>query len=326
MRKILSVCLVCLLSFGLVFSVLAGERSKKSYRIAMAIYNLSPEYMQTWHKEALNHPAVASGLVKLTTYNGDGSHITQLDQFNSIATLKYDAVILIPSDFISGDLLVHTAVRSGIPVIGSCGPVRSNELVSYIGSDEVEAGHLIATTVIDKMGGKGNVVILKGPVDMGGTIRRSIGIEKALLENPEIRVLDEKSANWLRDDAYLQMKQWLIAFENRIDGVIAQNDEMALGAIRAIKEAGEQILPTAGIDGIPDAVTAVKNGEMLLTLHQDAMTEAQGAIDLTLRHLIGPSYEPQSSCWNKYQNLDWNDGTDMFYPVPWTVYTAESLK
>ncbi len=325
MRKILFVCLVCVLSFAIVFSAMAGER-KKSYRIALAIYNLSPEYMKTWHKEAMNHPAVASGLVKLTTYNGDGSHIVQLDQFNTIATLKYDAVILIPSDFVSGDLLVHTAVRNGIPVIGSCGPVRSNELVTYIGSDEVEAGYIISKTVIDKMDGKGNVVVLKGPVDMGGTIRRSEGIDKALRENPGIRVLDEKSANWLRDEAYLQMKQWLMAFEDRIDGIIAQNDEMALGAIRALKEADVQILPVAGIDGIPDAVTAVENGEMLLTLHQDALTEAQGAIDLTLRHLIGPSYEPLSQCWSKYDELDWNDGTDMFYPVPWTVYTADEVK
>ena len=312
----LIIVFLCLIGLSPRHDVLAGERAD-SFRIAVAIYSTSPKYMQSWLDSLNEHPAVKDGRAQITVYDGGGSHISQYDQVTTIVTKRYDAMILIPSDYVSGTILVHMATQGGVPVIGSCGPVESTELVSYIGSDEEEAGYVIAKSVIEKAGGKGNFVVLKGPAEMGATIGRDRGVAVALSEYPEARILDGKHANWLRHEAETIMTQWLVNYEGRIDGVICQNDEMALGAVDALKKAEVPIPPISGVDGIPEALAALERGELYLTLSQDAKTEAQGALDLVFRLLVGAEYRPESPSWNLYPEMKWNGGVETRYNVPW---------
>ena len=110
--------------------------------------------------------------------------------------------------------------------------------------------------------------------------------------------------------------------------MIDQNDEMALGAIEAIKGAGLDVsdFAIAGIDGITDALNAVKAGEMQSIL-QDANAQAQGALDLAIFHASGApeGWEPKSPIWAQYPDMPWNGGTDKEYNVPWTPVTAENV-
>ena len=116
---------------------------------------------------------------------------------------------------------------------------------------------------------------------------------------------------------------WLSAHPGQINGVIGQNDEMALGAIQAIKQAGLSMkdFPTSGIDGVTDAMTAVKNHE-LVSILQDATGQAQGALDLALRVLIGESYKPKAEFWKK---VDWGKTIQKVYNVPWVPITLENV-
>ena len=86
---------------------------------------------------------------------------------------------------------------------------------------------------------------------------------EALKNYPNIKVLEMKTANWSRTEALSLMENWLNAYPGQIKGIIGQNDEMALGAIQAVKQAGLRIkdFPAAGIDGVTDAMFAVKAGE-----------------------------------------------------------------
>ncbi|MGC8107657.1 substrate-binding domain-containing protein, partial [Salmonella enterica] len=86
-----------------------------------------------------------------------------------------------------------------------------------------------------------------------------------------------------------------------IKGVLAQNDDEALGALQAIKAKGidPKTIPVVGIDGIADAIAAVKRGEVV-TQFQDAQAQAQGALDVALRAIKGPSYQPRSTIWTEY--------------------------
>ena len=122
------------------------------------------------------------------------------------------------------------------------------------------------------------------------------------------------------------MENWLTAHPGQINGVIGQNDEMALGALEAIKAAGVDLktIPIAGIDGISDALRAVKAGEMVSIL-QDANGQAQGSMDVALRHLVGASYQPQGSLWTEYKGqIDWDGGMGADYSVPWTPVTLQN--
>lgn len=326
MKKISTLIVACILGLCVYGSVVAGEK-KESHNIALAVYGTKGEYVQMWLNAMKEHPAVKSGLARITVFDGEYSHIRQDDQFNTIIAQKFDAAIFIPIDSTAGGATVKKSVEAGIPVIGSNGPVSSDLIVSYIGSDDVQGGYIVAKAIIEKIGGKGNVVMLEGPVGQTGPMQRGEGMRKALAEHPDVKLIETKTANWSRNESMDLMQNWLVSHSGKINGIFGQNDEMALGAIAAVKSAGiEPLLPAGGIDGISDAIRAVSRNEMVVSVRQDAFTQSQGAMDIALRHLIGPDYKPMSKCWEMYPEMPWGDGTAKLYNVPWTIVTKDNAE
>jgi putative xylitol transport system substrate-binding protein len=304
----------------------ASAQAKKTYRIGAAVYGLKAEFMQIWVGALKEHPAVKDGTVKLTVFDGNYDALTQNNQFDTMVTQKYDGAIFVPIDIQAGAEAVNKAAAAKIPVVGSNTRVNSDKLLSYIGSNDVVAGEMEADAVIKAIGGQGNVVILEGPIGQSAQIERRKGNEAALAKNPGVKVLQMKTANWSRAEALSLMENWLTANPGQIKGIIGQNDEMALGAIAAVKAKGidPKSIPTAGIDGVTDAILSVKRGEMVSIL-QDARAQAQGALDILLGRLIGPSYKPASDIWAQYaKGMPWNGGKDKVYNVPWTPITLEN--
>jgi len=304
-------------------AVQAQAAPKKTYRIGAAVYGLKAEFMQIWVGALKEHPAVKDGTVKLTVFDGNYDALTQNNQFDTMVTQKYDGAIFVPIDIQAGAEAVNKAAAAGIPVVGSNTRVNSDKLLSYIGSNDVVAGEMEAEAVLKGIGGKGAVVILEGPIGQSAQIERRKGNEIALAKYPNVKVLEMKTANWSRAEALSLMENWLTAHPGAINGIIGQNDEMALGAIAAVKAKGidPKSMPTAGIDGVTDAILAVKRNEMVSIL-QDARAQAQGALDILLRKLAGPSYQPRSEIWAQYaEGMPWGDGTAKVYNVPWTPIT-----
>jgi putative xylitol transport system substrate-binding protein len=304
----------------------SSAAAQEKIKIGAAPYGLNAEFMQIWTAALQDHPAVKSGEVELTVFDGRYDALVQQDQFKTMITQKYDAIIFAPIDVDAGAAAVQSAVDAGIPVIGSNTRVNSDQLTSYVGSDDTISGYMEAKAVLDKIGCKGNVVIIEGPVGQSAQIQRLEGNKKALAECPDVKVLEDQTANWSRAEAQTLMENWLTAHPNQINGVIGQNDEMALGAIEAIKAAGLDVksFAIAGIDGVTDALRAVKAGEMTSIL-QDARAQAQGALDLAIYHAKKGDYKPESDIWTTYKDMPWNDGKDKNYNVPWTPVTAENV-
>ncbi len=321
LKKILTLTIVSVTSFS--FSAFATD---KPIKVAALVYGLNAEFMQLWATEAEKHPAVASGQIDLTILDGRYDALVQNNQFETIVTRQFDAAVFVPIDIDAGATGVQIAYDAGIPVVGSNTRVNSDLLSSYVGSNDVAAGYMEAKAILDKIGCKGNVVIIEGPLGQSAQVERREGNLKALKECPDVKVLEMQTANWSRAEALALMENWLTAYKGDIHGVIGQNDEMALGAIEAIKAANLNVgdFAIAGIDGITDAINAVKRGEMISIL-QDGGAQAQGAIDVALYHVLGDGYEPQSTIWKKYAaDMSWNEGKDKLYNVPWTPVTIEN--
>lgn len=302
-------------------------QEKKTYRIGAAVYGLKGEFMQLWANALKAHPLVKNGTIKVTVFDGNYDALTQNNQFDTMVTQKYDGILFVPIDIQAGAAGVEKAAEAKIPVVGSNTRVNSDKLTSYVGSDDVIAGEMEAESVIKAMGGKGNVVILEGPIGQSAQIERRKGNENVLAKYKDVKLLEMKTANWSRAEALSLMENWLTAHSGKINGIIGQNDEMALGAIEAVKAKGidPKTIPTAGIDGVTDAIRSVKEGNMVSVL-QDAAAQAQGGLDVLMRAIVGPSYKPQSEIWTKYsaQGLAWGDGTAKHYNIPWTPITKEN--
>lgn len=311
---------------ALATPAIARAQAGKSYKIGAAVYGLKAEFMQLWTGAIKAHPAVRSGQVAITVFDGQYDALTQSNQFDTMITQRFDAIVFVPIDIQAGADAVRKAKAANIPVVGSNARVTGNDLLSYVGSDDVKAGVMEAEAIVKVMGGKGNVVILQGPIGQSGEIERGRGNQQVLAANPGMKVLERKTANWSRAEAQSLMENWLTAHPGQIGGVIGQNDEMGLGALQAVKAAGldPKTIPIVGIDGVSDAILAVKAGEMMSIL-QDATTQAQGALDVVLRHLVGDSYQPQGAGWKQYgAQMPWDGGTAANYSVPWTPVTLQN--
>lgn len=295
-------------------------------RIGASTYGVSAEYMRLWATAFEFHPAY-DDLVEITVYDGNYDASVQHSHFENMVAEEYDAIIYVPIDVEAGAADVELAHDNDIPVIGSNTLANSDLYTSYIGSDDVEGGYMQAKYVAEEIGGEGNVVILEGPIGQSAQIERREGNEKALEEYPDIEILDMQTANWSRAEALTIMEDWLVTYGQDIDGVIGQNDEMALGAIQAIQASGfsPQEFPTSGIDGISDALRAVQDGTHGLSILQDARAQAKGALDLALRELIGEEYEPLAPAWDMYSDLEWGDDFEENYWVPWIEVTPDNV-
>lgn len=325
MKKILTMGIASLATALILPFAPGGPRAEadEPYKIGAAVYGLKAEYMRLWTTALERHPDVVSGRVDLTVFDGRYDASVQQSQFETMATQGFDGIIFVPIDIEAGAAAVATASMRNIPVVGSNTRVNSNQLASYVGSNDVKSGRMEAESVLECIGGEGNVVIIEGPIGQSAQIERRKGNLEALEQYPEVEVLEMKTANWSRAEALALMENWLSAYPDQIDGVIGQNDEMALGAIQAIEQSGLNVQDfcIAGIDGVTDAMLAVKEDEMVSIL-QDATAQAQGALDVLMARIVGPDYQPKASVW---EEIPFDEGAEAVYNVPWVPITEQNV-
>ena len=306
-------------------TLMASAVDAKTYKIGAAVYGLKGQFMQAWVKSIKDHPAVKDGTAQITVFDGNYDANTQNNQIETMITQHYDAIIFVPIDTKASVGAVRHAMAAGIPVVASNTKVASDK-VRYIGNDDIEGGRLQTAALVKQIGSKGNVVIIEGPIGQSAQIDREKGEMEVLAKYPGIKVIEKKTANWDRAQALNLTEDWLNAHPKQINGIISQNDDMALGALQALKSHGMSAkdVPITGLDGMPDAIKAAQSGE-LITFMQDAQAQAQGALDITLAKLAGDSYKPRSVIWQRYgAQLKWADGKSASYIVPWVPVTPQN--
>lgn len=152
--------------------------------------------------------------------------------------------------------------------------------VAHIAFDGISAGEFTAEALFKKMGGKGKIVALKGMLANSIAIDRYKGLENTLKKYPDVKLVAVDTAEWDRAKAFEKMKSFLVANPD-IGGVWAANDNMALGALEALRAGGlaGKVMVT-GVDGIDEMLTAVQKGEAAATVLNDSFW--QGGIGLAL--------------------------------------------
>jgi inositol transport system substrate-binding protein len=209
----------------------------------------------------------------------------QLNAIETFIAQGVDVIVCSPLDYEGSIPGVEAANEAGIPYIAMNCMVGGGEF-SYAGSADVEAGRLQGEYLIDVLPEGAKILYLRGQEGMFHTGERRRGLQEALLDKrPDIELLAEQTANYLRPDGMRVMEDWIQAFPE-IDAVVAANDEMALGAIEALKGANmlEGVI-VCGIDANPDAIASIRKGEMTLTILQDAPAQAKKAFEVALKAL-----------------------------------------
>lgn len=195
-----------------------------------------------------------------------------------------DGIIFAPADDRAMDGPVREVQAAGIAIIGFVNRMPGR-YVSFVGADDVAMGRMAARHLIGLIGGRGNVVLIEGPASAPTARDRGRGFREAIAEAPAVRLLGSLPGRYLEDGGYEAMRTHLAAHPS-IDGVIATNDLMALGAARAAEEAGRRI-PIIGNNGTLEAAKAIRDGRLAASMDYDGFKMGAATMMAMLRHLAG---------------------------------------
>lgn len=228
--------------------------------------------------------------------NARSDKIAQLNQIESLIAQKVDALIVVPVDTSATQRITGMAMNAGIPLVyANRKPADFEQLppsAVFVGSDEKVSGTLQAREICRLMNGRGQVLVLMGDLSNEAARTRTQDVEDVLAAAPctGIKVHDKRIGKWERERARLITGNVLAASKlsgKKIDAIIANNDEMALGAIAALK-AAQQWTPdfiVGGIDATPDALHSMRDGELKVTVLQNADAQGAKAVESALRLL-----------------------------------------
>lgn len=200
---------------------------------------------------------------------------------------KPAAIVFAPVDFVALVPSIQKVNKAGIPVFIFNNRMEGVDFVSYVGSDDEKIGYEITKHLIASLGGKGRLVHIEGVPAAITAQNRKKGFERALKESPGIELLASQPANYRRLPA-VQVFENLMQRFPVIDGVVAANDDMAVGvseALIAAKRGGKT--KVVGIDAIPDGAAAIQSGNMLASADFSGHDQGYLTVVAAARHLRG---------------------------------------
>jgi inositol transport system substrate-binding protein len=259
-------------------SIPAMAAEKVKIGVAMALFD---DVWLTYVRDAITKWAKSHPDVELTIVDAANDSAKQTGQIENFLAQGMDAIVILPVDTAATGPMTKAVVKAGKPLVYvNRLPANLPKSVVYCGSNSIEAGIMNMEELGKAMGGKGNVVILMGELSNEAAIGRTDGIKKTAKEKfPDIKIVREQTGNWKREQGKTIMENWL-ASGQEIDGVASNNDEMALGALQAIKAAGKLgKIPVGGTDGSHDALESMAKGELNNTVFQDPVGQGEEAVN-----------------------------------------------
>jgi ABC-type sugar transport system substrate-binding protein len=249
--------------------------------------------------------AYAKTLPDTTVQIEDGGNdvAKQLSQVQNFVASKVDAIIVNAVDTDATEAISKAAADAGIPLVYvNREPVNVDKLPpkqAFVASNEKDSGTLETQQICKllKDAGKGsgaNIFVMEGQLNNQAARQRTQDVHD-VIATPDcsfIKIIDEQTANWSRDEAQTLMANWLTSGQ-QWDAVIANNDEMAIGALQAMKAAGIDTTKViiGGVDATQDALASMKAGDLKATVFQDAAGQGQGALDAALKLAKGEAVD-----------------------------------
>ena len=294
MKKTLRSVILLVLALSMLLALTACSTSQKSdkVKIGVTLMDFSTEF-GIGLKDYMTAKADAMGDVELTVVDAGGDAAKQLQQVETFISQKVDAIIMQPQEQEACSPAIDKDKAAGIPII-NCNSLTITEPDAYVGSNDSESAEIAMTYIAEQLGGKGNVLMMHGHPGQTAEVKRTEGAMDILAQNPDMTLLDEQTADWDRAEAMTLMENWIQAYGDQINAVFCQNDEMALGALNALVQAGKKDnVLVVGVDAIDDALQSVKDGKMDATVYQDCKGQAEGAIEAAYKLAKGESVEKE---------------------------------
>lgn len=231
--------------------------------------------------------------IELIVSDAQRSALKQVEQVESFIAQKVDVIVLNPCEVEASSPAVQKALAANIPIV-NVNSATSATPTAFVGSDDREAGRMAMRFIAEKLGGKGNVIMIHGYMGQAAQIQREQGAKEVLKEFPGLKLIAEQTGEWDRAKSMSLMENWIQSHGKGINAVFAHNDEMGMGALKALEDAGlKNQVTVVSIDAIADALQAVKSGRLDATVFQNAQQQGAKAIETAVKIVKGETYEKQ---------------------------------
>lgn len=271
-----------------MFAACSSSAIAASIGVSMAHFD--DNFLTTMRQAMANEAQTQGHEIQFLDAQGDIGR--QLSHVESLSAQGVDAIIINPVDTAATSRMTSEAVLRSIPLVYVNREPEGNDLkednVVFVGSDQRRAGTLQMEALAELMGGKGNVAIMLGELSSSATHERTAGVNEVADNYPDLYIIESQPAEYLRTEAIDLMNNWIVGGQ-QIDAIAANNDEMAIGALIAMRQSGispDEIL-VAGIDATRDGLEALQSGDLALTVFQDAVGQGGGAVQSAIALING---------------------------------------
>lgn len=267
------------------------HRNGKQLTIGVTMLSMQNEFIVNVSDE-MTKKAEELG-VELITVDAERSALKQIEQVESFIAQKVDAIVMNPCEVEASSPAVAKALAAKIPII-NVNSETSAKPSAFVGSDDVESGRIAMKFIADKLGGKGNVVMMHGYMGQAAQLKREQGAREILKQYPGLKLIAHQTGEWDRAKSMSLMENWIQSYGKDINAVFAQNDEMGMGAVNALTAAGmKEKVVVVSIDAIPDALQAVKKGTLDATVFQNAQQQGAQAIETAVKLIKGQTADKE---------------------------------
>ncbi len=220
--------------------------------------------------------------VKINITDAQNDPTQQINQMETFTSQDVKAAIINPVDSDAAVPAVGVANRANVPVIAFDRGVNGGKVGSTIASDNVAGGRLAAKTLAESLGGKGKVAFLEGQAGTSAARERGQGFEEGIKKYPGIEVVARQPADFDRAKA-MDVTTNMLQSHRDLGGIFAANDEMALGASKALGAKSGKDVKVVGFDGTPEGIDAVRNGTLTAVVAQQPELLGKQAVDWALK-------------------------------------------
>ena len=251
----------------------AGDSANKS--ITFALSTQANSFMVKM-REGAQKKADELGLT-INFQDASDDSATQANQLANAAATGAGAVIVNPTDSDAMAPAVKQLTDAKIPVVAVDRAVNNAEVSSYIASDNVGGGKQAAKALSEAIHGEGEILVLQGKTGSSASRERGQGFDEGLKDSPNIKVVAKQTAEFERVKG-LDVTTNLLQAHPNVKAIFAENDEMALGAIEALGDKAGKAVIVVGVDGVEDALKAIKEGTMYASIAQQPADMAAQAV------------------------------------------------
>jgi inositol transport system substrate-binding protein len=274
----------------------SGKSAHDKPVVVASLHNLSEPFFIAMRHEFESEAARLD--VELSVVDGQSNSAKQSADVEAAIASGAQGIILAPTDVNALAPAVESVLKAGIPIVTVDRRVENTSVsVPHVGADNLAGGRSMAQWVIENFPNGAHIVLISGQPGSSSAIDRTRGIEVAFrTAGPQYQIVAEQSANWQREPGLTVTQNILTSLGRQIPQVIlCEDDDMALGALEALRASGITGVKVLGFNATPEALARVRDGEMAATVEQSPARQARAALQQLVASIRAHTLIPGAS-------------------------------